>query len=576
MIINLGCTWVDNHIPLDDIFDDYPLRECNIYRVFFCFELKLISDFVFLQAVVPKKEVQRPRSDSDSTSTGSFDVGTGVRSPSPDSGCHSDWNFRQRSITPVDSAVDTSKPSGVKRTDSDSSFVELVDTENGMLEIIRVQKHGGTHKHRKRKKKKPVIQHLEEDLEITEETVKSNPGKKVVEIPSIEEVTLADAASIEISDSDFQGLDHVSQLPRCRSPGDGRENGDTLMSINGTNKQDSFGQQDVCDQTDRSLNNIKPNLDKNMNKFNHVSNCDQANLQDNANLRKEFGVSSVSEKGDTVKDNKSCDNAVSASDVVDGMSSSAKCLLGGVDRNGSPNQSVQYGKCNANDLCNTSEQDSHMTSVYSNDSIGDDEDVDSVEIDSNINVNFGGEPGSNFSKHAKSDSISSDCDKIPSYTKSSIFDENTQKSSAMSLDYNSENSQACVQETNNLHDDRKHLKGETDDLIKPHKDSVFDTPFTLDKSSMSNELLRDKGKATQKSHHRNDGTDRVLESRVSTNDSSAVEVQGMYSDGVYHTDQYNKDGISILSVTSHCSVLLHVAGSWHVPLSGHNDVALFE
>ena len=429
----------------------------------------------------------------------------------------------------MDSAVDTSKPSGVKRTDSDSSFVELVDTENGMLEIIRVQKHGATHKHRKRKKKKPVIQHLEEDPEITEETVTSNPGKKVVEIPSIEEVTLADATSIEKSDSDFQGLGPVSQLPRCRSPGDGRENGDTLMSINGTNKQDRFGQQAVCDQADRSLNNIKPNLDKNMNKFNHISNCDQANFQDNANLRKEFGVSNVSEKGDTVKDNKSCDNAVSASDVVDGMSSSAKCLLGGVDRNDSPNQSVQYEKCNANNLCNTPEQDGRMTSVYSNGSIGDEVDVDSDEIDNNVNVNLSSEQGLASSKHAKSDSISSDCDKMPSYTKSSIFDDNTQKSSAMSLDYNSKNSQACVQETNNLHDDRKHLQGKTDDLIKPHIESVFDTPFTLDKSSMSNELLRGKGKDTQKLHHRNDGTDRALESEVSTNGSSAVGVQGIYS-----------------------------------------------
>ena len=501
-----------------------PLPETHLI---FLFELSLISDFVFLQAVVSNKEVQRPRSDSDSTSTGSFDIGTGVRSPSPDSGCHSDWNFRQRSITPVDSAVDTSKvskPSAFKRTDSDSSFVELVDTENGMLEIIRVQKHGATHKHRKRKKKKPVIQHLEEDLEIAEETVNSNPDKKVVEIPSIEEVTLADAASIEKSDSDFQSLGHVSQLPHCRSPGDGRENGDTLMSMNGT-KQDSF-RQGVCDQTDRSLNNIKPNSDKNMNKFNQISNCDQANLQDNANLRKEFGVSSVSEKGDTIKDNKACDNAVSASDVVDGMSSSTKCLLGGVDENDSPNQSVQYGKCNANDLCNTPEQDGRMTSVYSNGSIGDEVDVDSDEIDNNVNVNLSSEQRLASSKHAKSDSISSDCDKMPSYTKSSIFDENTQKSSAMSLDYNSENSQACVQETNNLHDDRKHLKGKTYDLIKPHIDSVFDTPFTLDKSSKSNELLCDKGKDTQKSHHWNDGTHRVLESQVSTNGSSAVEVQG--------------------------------------------------
>ena len=30
MIINLGCTSVDNHIPRDDICDYHPRRECNI------------------------------------------------------------------------------------------------------------------------------------------------------------------------------------------------------------------------------------------------------------------------------------------------------------------------------------------------------------------------------------------------------------------------------------------------------------------------------------------------------------------------------------------------------------------
>ena len=33
MIINLGCAWVDNHIPRDDIFDYQPIRECNIYII---------------------------------------------------------------------------------------------------------------------------------------------------------------------------------------------------------------------------------------------------------------------------------------------------------------------------------------------------------------------------------------------------------------------------------------------------------------------------------------------------------------------------------------------------------------
>ena len=33
VIISLGCASVDNHIPLDDIFDYHPRRECNIYII---------------------------------------------------------------------------------------------------------------------------------------------------------------------------------------------------------------------------------------------------------------------------------------------------------------------------------------------------------------------------------------------------------------------------------------------------------------------------------------------------------------------------------------------------------------
>ena len=35
IIINLGCTSVDNHIPRDDIFDYHPIRECNFYIILF-------------------------------------------------------------------------------------------------------------------------------------------------------------------------------------------------------------------------------------------------------------------------------------------------------------------------------------------------------------------------------------------------------------------------------------------------------------------------------------------------------------------------------------------------------------
>ena len=34
MIINLGCASVNNHIPLDNIFNYLPIRECNIYILY--------------------------------------------------------------------------------------------------------------------------------------------------------------------------------------------------------------------------------------------------------------------------------------------------------------------------------------------------------------------------------------------------------------------------------------------------------------------------------------------------------------------------------------------------------------
>ena len=37
MIINLDCALVDNHIPQVDIFDRHPIREFNIYTIFWFF-----------------------------------------------------------------------------------------------------------------------------------------------------------------------------------------------------------------------------------------------------------------------------------------------------------------------------------------------------------------------------------------------------------------------------------------------------------------------------------------------------------------------------------------------------------
>ena len=37
-----SCASVDNHIPLDDIFDYHPIRECNIYHI-----IPNIRSFIF-------------------------------------------------------------------------------------------------------------------------------------------------------------------------------------------------------------------------------------------------------------------------------------------------------------------------------------------------------------------------------------------------------------------------------------------------------------------------------------------------------------------------------------------------
>ena len=46
MINNLGCASVDNHISRDDIFDYYPLRECNIY-ILLCFCKHIVLSLVY-------------------------------------------------------------------------------------------------------------------------------------------------------------------------------------------------------------------------------------------------------------------------------------------------------------------------------------------------------------------------------------------------------------------------------------------------------------------------------------------------------------------------------------------------
>ena len=302
---------------------------------------------IFQAVIVRSTEVQTQRSDSDSNSTGSFDINSSNHSnqrnsPSVDSGCHSDWNFRQRSITPIDknssetgiinrldgseslkrldstggsSGIHSEKGS-LQRLESTGSYTEIVDTESGELEIIRLPKHVKGHKHKK-KKKKP---HEEAD-----KISKFDKNKFSIEIPPIDEIKFEDTImnyqnnNLESSSSDF------SLSSDLRSPGDGHEESENL-TVGSINKSATLRNANSIDDKDNTDSSVKVGKQNPPDKANVISDklkSDQSletikNVGGSSQEMLKARVSNIVDKGKVVNENaKVCDIVDSAVKTVE-------------------------------------------------------------------------------------------------------------------------------------------------------------------------------------------------------------------------------------------------------------------
>ena len=316
-----------------------------------------LHEIHIFQAVVPATDSQRSKSDSDSTSTGSFDITTGSHgySPSPDSGCHSDWNFRQRSITPVEYVGAIDKITELKKTDSSGNFAEVRNTENDTLEVIRLPKHGVTHKHKKRKKKRQILSSLVSDAEVTDKIAQKD--KQAMEIPRVDEVIFEDAVINNNMESNVPGL-----LPSYRLPGDGHENGDSTLSQNkskqandqGTGLYNEKEMSECNDKLNESFSRINTN-----NKSYDILKSDQSldiTCRDNVKFQEALRNSTLSEKNDSAKNNKFCDNLSNFTEATVSMTNDVQYVDSqGNNVNDKHTSEVQYEKCNETDLCSSSQ-----------------------------------------------------------------------------------------------------------------------------------------------------------------------------------------------------------------------------
>ncbi|XP_052213431.1 pleckstrin homology domain-containing family M member 2-like [Dreissena polymorpha] len=154
--------------------------------------------------------------DKDSTSQSSDDLSTSQRvSPSLDSGIHSDWNYRQRSITPIDSMNNS-------RTSQD------LDGEEDSLEVIHLSKKGKAHKRKRKKTFNSVSGFSEIDIAEGEVPASAIHGP-VIAIPPIDDFKLASAIMNNQNNNDENNVkDLESDDKNCerigeRLPGDGNE-----------------------------------------------------------------------------------------------------------------------------------------------------------------------------------------------------------------------------------------------------------------------------------------------------------------------------------------------------------------
>ena len=304
------------------------------------------NTFVFQAVVVRTPEIHNQKSDSDTTSTGSFDVNSSNHrnSPSIDSGCHSDWNFRQRSITPIESVGNASETKNINRLDSTDSITEIADSESGdvLVESMKTKraKHGTVmHKHKKKKKKKPHNLEGLNESEDADRMSKFNKDRHSVEIPPIDEIKFEDAImncqnnNVESSSSDY------SLSSEVRSPGDGHEveekaySPNTIKTTNDKNcgvMEDKEKSQPVKDKKESEQktrsDSIKAAGRPSLHGQNSITSDQKAKSEQNPKkLQSDSGgvlgvlrarVSSLVEKGDPhgIKD---CDNVDSPDKIVD-------------------------------------------------------------------------------------------------------------------------------------------------------------------------------------------------------------------------------------------------------------------
>ncbi|XP_053379743.1 pleckstrin homology domain-containing family M member 2-like isoform X2 [Mercenaria mercenaria] len=145
--------------------------------------------------------------DKDTSSTGSGER----HSPSLDSGIHSDWNYRQRSITPVDQM-------SISSTSQDSE-----SAKGAGLEVIHLSKKGKPQKHKKKKRRFVSVSNIPgPDVNEIHESVEG----PVIEIPPIDDFKLSSAImnSQNNNDPDVEQSGDNLKISRTRSPGDGIEN----------------------------------------------------------------------------------------------------------------------------------------------------------------------------------------------------------------------------------------------------------------------------------------------------------------------------------------------------------------
>ncbi|KAL4221681.1 RUN [Mactra antiquata] len=230
------------------------------------------------QAVFEANDIIKPEDDDTystrPSSTGPSYHGDPTRhSPSLDSGIHSDWNYRQRSITPIDRM-------------SQSSTSQELDSQGADLEVVHLGKKGKPHRHKKKKKKFVSVASISEPEAFADDYMINTNGP-VIEIPPLDDIKLFSAILNNQNNNDPEfdsGSGDVSDkgnglvISRTRSPGDGMEipedrldgnvpnvDDKNISVVNDSNdKKQEVNANPSEDRLDSLYDSENENIDKNM------------------------------------------------------------------------------------------------------------------------------------------------------------------------------------------------------------------------------------------------------------------------------------------------------------------------